>query len=86
MARAIWFGLDLSLKIDGLRVITIKDWIREWLSKTELRQPEALWFYGQFVCILWCIWIHRNDIVFNNQSPYPTKVLFHQKALFHWIA
>ena len=88
MARAIWFGSDLSIRIDRLRVNSIKDRIKDWLSKPELHQPEALWFYDQFVCSLWCIWIHMNYVIFNYQKPDPSKVLFHQiqKVLLQWIA
>ena len=82
MARAIWFGTDLSLKTDGFMVNSLKDWIGDWLFKPYLTQPEALWFYGHFVCTLWCIWLHRSETIFNNQRTDPTKVIFHQKAIF----
>ena len=86
MARAVWFGSDISLRIDGLRISSIREWIREQLSKPELHQSKALWFYEQFVCILWCIWLYRNEVVFNNQNLKPLKVIIHQKALLQWIA
>ena len=59
---------------------TLKDWI-----KPDLVQPEAFWFYGQFVCTLWCICLHKNESIFNNRTPNPSKVLFHQKSMFLWL-
>ena len=44
-----------------------------------------MWFYGQLVCTLWCIFLHRNEVIFNRQRANPTKVLLQQKSLFHWI-
>ena len=57
----------------------------EWLCKTELLLPEAFWFYGQFVSTLWCLWIHKNECIFNNISSNPIKVIFYQKAIYQWI-
>ena len=84
-SRAIWFGSELSIRTDRLQVVLLKDWVKEWLLKPELQQQETWWFYGQFICYLWCIWLHRNDIVFKSQKPNPSRVIQHQKALFQWI-
>ncbi|XWS57201.1 hypothetical protein CRYUN_Cryun09bG0153800 [Craigia yunnanensis] len=62
-ARATWFGMDLSIRTDHLELTSLIDWIKDWLSKLELTQPDALWFYGQLVCTLWCLWTHRNKVV-----------------------
>ena len=43
-AMAIWFGTDLSIRIDEMALYSIKDWIQEWLLKPKLTQPEAFWF------------------------------------------
>ena len=86
LARAIWFGSELSLRVDYIITQKVKDWIGEWLSKPELQKEKAFWFYGQLVCNLWCIWIHRNEVIFNNQSPDPKKVISNQNFLLHWIS
>ena len=86
LAKATQYGIDLCLRVDGLRITSIKEQIKEWLSKPDLQQSNALWFYGQFVCNLWCIWIHKNEVVFKNQQSNPLKVLFHQKAILKGIA
>ena len=85
IARVVWFGSELSLRINHLRVQKIKDWIGEWLSKPKLQKIEAFWFYGQLVCNLWCISIHRNEVIFNNKSPDPRKIISHQNFLLQWI-
>ena len=86
IARVVWFGSELSLRINHLRVQKIKDWIGEWLSKPELQHEEALWFYGQLVCNLWCILIHRNEVIFNNKRHDPVKIISHQNFLLQWIS
>ena len=53
LARAVWFGIDLSIRIDSFAINNIKNWIYDWLSKPELLGLDALWFYGQFVCTLY---------------------------------
>ena len=85
MTRAIWFGTDLTLRVEEIRTTSIKYWIRDWLANHALTQQDALWFYGQLVCTLWCTWLYRNEVIFNGQSANPTKVLMHQKSLLHWI-
>ena len=46
LARAVWFGTELSIRTDGFALSSIKDWIHEWLSNTELSSLNAFWFYG----------------------------------------
>ena len=84
-ARAVWFGSELSIRTDSFTINDIKDWIQEWLMKPDLTQPKAAWFYAQFVCTLWCLWIHRNEVIFKNQSPNPTRVILHQRVLLRGI-
>ena len=62
-ARAVRFGIDLSIYTDELALNDIKDWIQDWFSKPKLTQSKAFWFYGQLVCTLWCLWIHRNEVI-----------------------
>ena len=79
-ARAVWFGIDISICTDEFALNDIKDWIQDWLLKPELTQPKGLWFYGQFVCTLWSLWIHRNEVIFKHQNPNPTRVIHHQRV------
>ena len=46
MAKAIWFGMELSIQMDDFNITILKDWLLEWLSKPNLLRPEAVWFYG----------------------------------------
>ncbi|XVF56453.1 hypothetical protein PTKIN_Ptkin06aG0121800 [Pterospermum kingtungense] len=86
LGRASWFGIDLSIRMDQMNLISIKEWIKDWLMKDELVKEEALWFYGQFLCTMWCIWLRRNDKVFRNTTPDPNSIIRHQKILFCRIA
>ena len=76
-ARAVRFGIDLSIYTDELALNDIKDWIQDWLLKPELTQPGALWFYGHFACTLWSLWIYKNGVIFKNQNPNPIRVIQH---------
>ena len=78
-AKAVWFGTDLSIFTNRIALNSIKDWIQDWLSKPELTQPKALWFYGQFVCTLWSLWIHKNKVIFQEQTPNPIGVIHHSR-------
>ncbi|XVF57938.1 hypothetical protein PTKIN_Ptkin07bG0022700 [Pterospermum kingtungense] len=42
--------------MEMMQVQKISDCIIAWLDKTDLLNPKALWFYGQFVFLLWGIW------------------------------
>ena len=41
LARAVWFGSDISIKIDCLVLESVKDWIHKWIEKPTLTQPET---------------------------------------------
>ncbi|XVF66356.1 hypothetical protein PTKIN_Ptkin10aG0029100 [Pterospermum kingtungense] len=32
-ARAVWFGSDLTIRMDLMEVTSLKDWIKSWLEK-----------------------------------------------------
>ncbi|XWS33082.1 hypothetical protein CRYUN_Cryun22dG0048300 [Craigia yunnanensis] len=85
LARAVWFGTDLSIRTEYFALSCIKDWIYEWLSKPEFSGLNALWFYGQFVSILWSLWKHRNSVIFQNQTPNPCEIIPKKKCLLRWI-
>ncbi|XVF59552.1 hypothetical protein PTKIN_Ptkin07bG0285200 [Pterospermum kingtungense] len=45
-ARAVWFESSLSLRIKQFKAYNLIQWSSDWLSKTDLSEPQALWFYG----------------------------------------
>ena len=85
MAKAIWFGMELSIRMDEFCITLLKAWLLEWLSKPELLKPEAVWFYGRIVTTLWSLWIRRNECIFKGTKANPIKVIFNQKIYYHWI-
>ena len=54
-------------------------------SKLELTQPESLWFYGQFIGTFWCLWNHKNKVIFKNHSSNPVEIIKQQKCQIKWI-
>ena len=48
LARAVKFGIDLSIWIDAFALTNIRKWIQDWLSKLDLTDHKTLWFYGLF--------------------------------------
>ena len=54
--------------------------------KARIVSLKALWFYGQFVFTLWCLWNHKNKVIFQNQSPNPQNVIQQQRNQMRWMA
>lgn len=80
LARVVWFGSNLSIRIEALLLANLHDQLFQQLSNNQLCQDEVFWFYGQFVTVLWFIWKHRNEVLFRNAIPNPTAVLSQQKG------
>ena len=85
-ARAVWFGINLSIRTDAFSQTNIKEWIQGWLNMKELTHLKALWFYEQLVCTLWSIWIEKNRGIFKSHCPSPIGVIKHKKNQVWWIS
>jgi hypothetical protein len=77
--QAVWFASPLGLRVEGLHHLEsthIQDIIQYIL--TSCNNKDAI---QTILCILWCIWKARNDLLFNRNKWSPLQVLFKAKAL-----
>ena len=78
-AQTVWFASPIGLKVESLHNLgktQLQDVIHYILSSC--KNKDTLQF---ILCILWCIWKARNDLIFNKISTSPLQVLHKAKAL-----
>lgn len=58
--------------------------VAEWVIKVSHKGAIKHYPLVRLLCSLWPIWIHRNNIYFNNWSPNPHTVIIHVNSLFNY--
>ena len=79
-ARAVWLGSEITIRTDTLPYHTISDWISNWVEGSQKENRIKNCIPTLFVT-LWCIWNHRNGIVFEGKLPYAREVMLTSNAL-----
>ncbi|XP_074321356.1 uncharacterized protein LOC141657869 [Silene latifolia] len=70
VAQRIWASLDLGIRVNCAPSMDIGDWIVNWMSflgKLEGAIPRLIKFLGT----LWCLWVVRNRVVFQEATFHP---------------
>jgi hypothetical protein len=50
-------------------------WLADWLQSWRGRSGDLRDFWTGIALVCWCLWRHRNDVVFEGASPSPLAVL-----------
>ena len=78
--RAVWLGSEITIRTDTLPYHTISDWISNWIERSQKENRIKNCIPTLFVT-LWCIWNHRNGIVFEGKLPHAKEVMLTSNAL-----
>ena len=76
-ARAVWFGMGLSLRMDNPDIPDFLEWLRQWIQGNLVGIPDDLSTKCTISIAIWAIWIQRNNAVFKRSTPNPLGVLKH---------
>jgi hypothetical protein len=77
--QAVWFASPIGLRVESLHHLgktQLQDVIYYILCSCKNNNTLQI-----MLCILWCIWKARNDLLFNRSSTSPLQVLHKAKAL-----
>uniref|UniRef100_A0A2N9GQ04 Reverse transcriptase zinc-binding domain-containing protein n=1 Tax=Fagus sylvatica TaxID=28930 RepID=A0A2N9GQ04_FAGSY len=82
LARAVWFGADIFIRNLTKAEITVDNWIKDLLqhhneSSNNTSQLQLI------LTLMWCIWFHRNQIMFEGKQPNPMEIILTAKSLLN---
>ena len=81
-ARAVWIGNDINTSSLIENHIPIKQWIQE-LAKRHTEPNQIPYALILVLTTLWCIWFHRNQVIFEGKNENPLETMLTAKSLMH---
>ena len=73
-ARALWLGVDINIVSIIANNIPMEQWIQNLAKKTQEADSNAN-ALELILTTLWCIWTHRNNVIFEGKHPKPIDML-----------
>uniref|UniRef100_A0A2N9EZ18 Reverse transcriptase zinc-binding domain-containing protein n=1 Tax=Fagus sylvatica TaxID=28930 RepID=A0A2N9EZ18_FAGSY len=82
LARGVWFGADFFIRNLTEAEITVDNWIKDLLqhhneSSNNTSQLQLI------LTLMWCIWFHRNQVMFEGKQPNPMEIILTSKSLLN---
>ena len=62
--------------------IPIQDWIKNFLNFFRKKKEDGEEMALKFISIMWSIWLHRNEIIFNNIHTSPGRIIELQRICY----
>ena len=81
-ARAIWFGMDVNIRHLVYQNCSLQQWISQLCSNTT-DQDNIIETLPLVLTTIWCIWFHRNQVIFEGKHPNPTETMLTAKSLLY---
>nr|CCA66020.1 hypothetical protein [Beta vulgaris subsp. vulgaris] len=85
ISRHVWASSLLGIRICPMTVISIEDWIKNFLKllwkEDGVKSPRV----SEFIATLWAIWIHRNNVIFRSEEVNPVAIMNLKIALLKEI-
>lgn len=74
-SKHIWRAFVLGINAEGVNHTPFWQWLQNYILLFSGDKAVDLDRNVELVLILWAIWIHRNEVVFKNQTPNPSRIL-----------
>jgi hypothetical protein len=82
LARAVWFGADIPITHITQADITMDSWVKD-LIKQHNDSEHSNSNLHKILTLLWCIWFHRNQIMFEGKQPNPMEIILTSTSLLN---
>lgn len=77
--QLVWFGSDLSYKVDPRRISTFDRWIEGIIAIPGTSRTECKFLLSLLSFLCWEIWKARCKYIFNGSRPNPRRVINHAR-------
>ncbi|OMO57602.1 putative ribonuclease H protein [Corchorus olitorius] len=75
----VWFGMDVSYKIDKQRISTLDEWLKAVMCYSKADSDEQTTVKIMVSLICWNIWKERCNVVYQKEKPKPDVVIRRKK-------
>jgi hypothetical protein len=82
LARAVWLGADIPILHLTQAAITVDSWVKEILQQHNASDNTNP-ILQKTLTLLWCIWFHRNQIMFEGKQPNPMEIILTSTSLLN---
>jgi hypothetical protein len=80
LARAVWFGAEIPILHLTQAAITVDIWVKDLLKQHTASQNDNFTLQ-KILTLLWSIWFHRNQIMFEGKQPNPLEIVLTSNSL-----
>jgi hypothetical protein len=81
-ARAVWLGVDINTVSIIANSIPVEQWIQNLAQEPQDADSNAN-ALELILTTLWCIWTHRNKVIFEGKSSNPIDTMLTIKSFFN---
>jgi hypothetical protein len=82
LARAVWFGAGIPILHITQAEITVDIWVKN-LLKQHTTVDNDYYNLKRILTLLWCIWFHRNQTIFEGKQPNPLEIILTSNSLLN---
>ena len=82
LSRAVWFGDNIPILHLTQVAVTVDSWVKDLLKQSNtLDNTNPI--LQKTLTLLWCIWFHRNQILFAWKQPNPMEIILTFNSLLN---
>uniref|UniRef100_A0A2N9HE47 Reverse transcriptase domain-containing protein n=1 Tax=Fagus sylvatica TaxID=28930 RepID=A0A2N9HE47_FAGSY len=82
LSRAVWFGADIPILHLTQAAVTVDSWVKDLLKQSNTLETTNP-ILQKTLTLLWCIWFHRNQILFAGKQPNPMEIILTFNSLLN---
>lgn len=75
ITRRVWKASNLGITPQQPETLPLCDWIKNYITYFIREDREDHSRLADFVCIMWSVWLHRNDCIFKSQQANPLAIM-----------
>jgi len=79
--RAVWYSSCLEIRTSDINQVPAKKWIVDCIIANNSMEQIRMGFLQSLFTVLWSLWNHRNQVIYQGKMPNPMEVILTSQTL-----